>query len=176
MRSVRTVRLKSRVKSRTTGMAKRAVRRRIVPTYGKKGIGCIKNPEKALKNKVYHATTVSMDDLIGTATSGSKSRMMESLSGKAVDTSELKTSEDVRTLTKDDIADLKKQQKNVNCNLVIGLLDIILGFIAMVSVPGFALVSILGMVIVLLAIPAKRNVRIRLKAAERMMLTMEKEE
>ena len=112
MRSVRTVRLKSRVKSRTTGMAKRAVRRRIVPTYGKKGIGCIKNPEKALKNKVYHATTVSMDDLIGTATSGSKSRMMESLSGKAVDTSELKTSEDVRTLTKDDIADLKKQQKN----------------------------------------------------------------
>lgn len=46
----------------------------------------------------------------------------------------------------------------------------------MVSVPGFALVSILGMVIVLLAIPAKRNVRIRLKAAERMMLTLEKEE
>ena len=45
--------LKTSLKARTTGRAKRAVRRAIIPGYGKKGMGWIKNPKKAAYNAVY---------------------------------------------------------------------------------------------------------------------------
>ena len=55
--------LKSSLKARTTGRAKRAVKRAIIPGYGKKGIGWIKNPKKAAYNAVYSRTTVGVGDV-----------------------------------------------------------------------------------------------------------------
>ena len=55
---VRTPNLKKSFKARTTGRAKRAIKRSINPVYGKKGMGWINNPKKAAYNKVYNKTTV----------------------------------------------------------------------------------------------------------------------
>lgn len=49
--------LKKTIKANTTGRAKRAVKREINPLYGKSGMGYVKNPERAVKNKVYKKTT-----------------------------------------------------------------------------------------------------------------------
>lgn len=60
---MRTPSLKRSISARTTGQLKRSVKRAIIPGYGKKGVGWIKNPKKALYNKVYHKTTFSIFDL-----------------------------------------------------------------------------------------------------------------
>lgn len=60
---MRTPSLKGSISARTTGQLKRSVKRAIIPGYGKKGMGWIKNPKKALYNKVYHKTTFSIFDL-----------------------------------------------------------------------------------------------------------------
>lgn len=49
--------LKKRVKARTTSKLKRKVKKSVIPFYGKKGTGWIKNPRKAAYNKVYNKTT-----------------------------------------------------------------------------------------------------------------------
>lgn len=55
--------LKRSFKARTTGRAKRAVKRALIPGYGRKGMGFIKNPKKSLKNSIYKRTTFSIWDL-----------------------------------------------------------------------------------------------------------------
>ena len=55
--------LKKSIKARTTGRAKRAVKKVVIPGYGKKGVGWIKNPKKAAYNKVYKKTSFSIFDL-----------------------------------------------------------------------------------------------------------------
>lgn len=60
---IRKPNLKSSFKARTTGKANRALKRMIVPGYGKKGAGWIKNPKKAAYNAIYHRTTVGVGDL-----------------------------------------------------------------------------------------------------------------
>nr|WP_076389188.1 hypothetical protein [Vaginimicrobium propionicum] len=55
--------LKRSIKARTTGRAKRAVKRALIPGYGRKGMGFIKNPKKSMKNSVYKRTTFSIWDL-----------------------------------------------------------------------------------------------------------------
>lgn len=60
---MRTPSLKRSISARTTGQLKRSVKRAIIPGYGKKGMRWIKNPKKALYNKVYHKTTFSIFDL-----------------------------------------------------------------------------------------------------------------
>lgn len=55
---VRTPSFKKSFKARTTGKINRALKRSVNPLYGKKGMGYIKNPEKAIYNKVYHKVTV----------------------------------------------------------------------------------------------------------------------
>lgn len=55
--------LKKSLKARTTGKAKRAVKKAVIPGYGKKGIGWIKDPEKAAYNKIYNKTSFSIFDL-----------------------------------------------------------------------------------------------------------------
>lgn len=55
--------IKKSVKSRTTGKVKRKVKKNLSPGYGKKGMGYIKNPKKAVYNKVYKKTTFSFWDL-----------------------------------------------------------------------------------------------------------------
>lgn len=51
------------ISARTTGRIKRSVKRSINPTYGKKGMGYINNPKKAVYNKIYSKTTVGIGDL-----------------------------------------------------------------------------------------------------------------
>ena len=60
---MRTPSLKKSFKARTTGKANRAVKKAIIPGYGKKGMGWIKNPKKAAYNKVYKKTSFSIFDL-----------------------------------------------------------------------------------------------------------------
>lgn len=55
--------IKKSIKARTTGRAKRKIKKAIVPGYGKKGMGWIKDPKKAAYNKVYKKTTFSFWDL-----------------------------------------------------------------------------------------------------------------
>lgn len=55
--------LKRSFKAKTTGRAKRRVKKAIVPGYGKKGSGWVKNPKKAAYNKVYKKTTKSIFDI-----------------------------------------------------------------------------------------------------------------
>ena len=55
--------IKKSIKARTTGKAKRAIKKAVVPGYGKKGTGIIKDPEKAIYNKVYEKTSFSILDL-----------------------------------------------------------------------------------------------------------------
>ena len=49
--------------ARTTGKAKRSVKKLLIPGYGKKGTGLFKNPKKSLYNKVYNKTSFSIFDL-----------------------------------------------------------------------------------------------------------------
>ncbi len=56
---LRTPSIKKSIKARTTGKYKRKLKRMANPFYGKKGMGWIKNPSRALKNKIYHKTTFS---------------------------------------------------------------------------------------------------------------------
>ena len=60
---LRTPSLKRSLKARTTGRAKRTVKKALIPGYGKKGAGWIKNPKKAAYNKVYNKTSFSIWDL-----------------------------------------------------------------------------------------------------------------
>lgn len=55
---VRTPSLKKSFKARTTGKINRTLKKSVNPLYGKKGMGYIKNPERAIYNKVYHKVTV----------------------------------------------------------------------------------------------------------------------
>lgn len=55
--------IKKSISARTKGKAKRSLKKAILPSYGKKGIGWIKNPKKAAYNKMYKKTTFSIWDL-----------------------------------------------------------------------------------------------------------------
>lgn len=64
--------LKRSISARTTGRLKREVKRSYNPLYGRKGMGWINNPSKAMYNKVYHQTTFSAKDVINNATTTHK--------------------------------------------------------------------------------------------------------
>ena len=55
--------IKKSIAARTTGRAKRSVKKAINPDYGKKGTGWIKDPKKAAYNKIYNKTSFSIWDL-----------------------------------------------------------------------------------------------------------------
>lgn len=54
--------IKKSIAARTKGQATRAIKRAVIPGYGKKGMGVL-HPKRALYNKVYHKTTCSLWDL-----------------------------------------------------------------------------------------------------------------
>jgi len=54
--------IKKSISARTTGKMKRTVKKAVIPTYGKKGSGFIKNPSKSIKNSIYNKTTYSIID------------------------------------------------------------------------------------------------------------------
>ena len=55
--------IKKSISARNTGKAKRAIKKALIPGYGKKGTGWIKNPKKAAYNKIYNKTTFGLKDL-----------------------------------------------------------------------------------------------------------------
>jgi len=55
--------IKKSIKARTTGKLKRSIKKSVNPLYGKKGMGVVKSPKKAVYNKVYKKTTFSIGDL-----------------------------------------------------------------------------------------------------------------
>ena len=50
--------LSKSLKARTTGKLKRQMKKAVNPFYGKKGMGLINNPKKAIYNKVYNKVTI----------------------------------------------------------------------------------------------------------------------
>lgn len=56
--------IKRSIKARTTGKVKRAVKRTVNPMYGKKGMGIVNDPKKAVYNKVYNKTTFGVSDIV----------------------------------------------------------------------------------------------------------------
>ncbi len=72
---LRTPSLKKSFKAKTTGRAKRALKRAVIPAYGKKGTGFIKNPKKAMYNKVYRKTSVDGLASVRNVSSNSKSNV-----------------------------------------------------------------------------------------------------
>lgn len=60
----RTPNLKKAIKARTTGKIKRSLKKSVNPVYGKKGIGLITDPKKAIYNKVYKKKQLLVDYLV----------------------------------------------------------------------------------------------------------------
>lgn len=60
----RTPSIKRCISARTTGRAKRAIKRAIIPGYGRKGMGLLTNPKKSIYNKVYRKTTFGLGDIV----------------------------------------------------------------------------------------------------------------
>ncbi|WP_312288216.1 hypothetical protein [Terrisporobacter sp.] len=56
--------LKKSISARTKGRATRTIKKAVIPGYGKKGTGMIKNPKKAIYNKVYNKTSFSIFDIL----------------------------------------------------------------------------------------------------------------
>ena len=61
---IRTPNINKRISARTTGKITRTMNKAVNPLYGKKGMGFINNPSKAVYNKVYNKTTISVDNII----------------------------------------------------------------------------------------------------------------
>jgi hypothetical protein len=68
---MRTPSFKKSFRARTSGRVNRAIKKAIIPGYGRKGMGIL-HPKKALYNRVYRRTTFSIFDLAKLASSGSK--------------------------------------------------------------------------------------------------------
>ncbi|PRR78044.1 DNA polymerase III subunit epsilon [Clostridium liquoris] len=66
--------LKKSVKARTIGKAKRSVKKAVIPGYGKKGMGWVKDPKKAAYNKVYNKTTFGVNDIVRVASSNKSTK------------------------------------------------------------------------------------------------------
>ena len=61
---MRTPNVNKRISARTTGKITRTMNKAVNPLYGKKGMGFINDPSKAIYNKVYNKTTISVDKII----------------------------------------------------------------------------------------------------------------
>lgn len=61
---LRTPSLKKSISARTTGRAKRTIKKALIPGYGKKGTGWLKDLKKAAYNKIYNKTSFSLKDLL----------------------------------------------------------------------------------------------------------------
>lgn len=59
----RTPNLEKSIKARTTGRFNRAVKKAVNPVYGKKGIGYVNDPKRAVYNNIYKKTTVGVSDI-----------------------------------------------------------------------------------------------------------------
>ncbi|MDK7699486.1 hypothetical protein [Cutibacterium avidum] len=60
---IRTPSLSRTISARTRGRATRTVKRTLIPGYGRKGMGWLRDPRRAAYNKVYRKTTMRFGDL-----------------------------------------------------------------------------------------------------------------
>lgn len=60
---IRKPNIKKSIKARTTGKIKRKMKKFSNPLYGKKGMGFVKKPKKAMYNKIYNKTSKSAFDV-----------------------------------------------------------------------------------------------------------------
>ena len=63
---VRKPSINKRVSARTTGKVNRAIKGAVNPLYGKKGMGLINDPHKAMYNKVYNKTSRGAESSVNT--------------------------------------------------------------------------------------------------------------
>lgn len=70
--------IKKSIKARTTGRVKRTVNKAINPVYGKKGMGFINNPKKAVYNSIYNKTSFGISDIIKNLTNKNKTSSINS--------------------------------------------------------------------------------------------------
>ena len=64
--------LKKSISARTTGKIKRSIKKAVNPFYGKKGMGWINNPKKAVYNKVYNKTSIGVGLIAGSLLSSER--------------------------------------------------------------------------------------------------------
>ncbi len=55
---IRKINPQKSLKAATTGRLKRQIKSSVIPFYGNKGAGWVKNPKRAVYNKVYRKTSV----------------------------------------------------------------------------------------------------------------------
>jgi len=60
---VRKPSIKKSISARTKGRVTRAVKKSVNPLYGKKGMGVINDPKKAVYNKIYNKTSIGVKDI-----------------------------------------------------------------------------------------------------------------
>ena len=72
---MRTSSVKKSLSGRTTGKLTRTMKKAVNPTYGRKGMGLINDPKKAIYNKVYNKTTVGIGDVLSDSNSYDDSDM-----------------------------------------------------------------------------------------------------
>ena len=60
---IRKPNIKKSIKARTTGKAKRMVKKSVNPLYGKKGMGYINNTKKAVYNNIYNKVSINSFDM-----------------------------------------------------------------------------------------------------------------
>ena len=123
--------IKKSFKARTTGKAKRAVKKAVIPGYGKKGMGWIKDPKKAAYNKVYNKTTFGVNDVVKTVsgTSSNKNKNGSSKNTKKHINSAAKTSihqEKAVTKQKLDYNILVNAKPALSESVIIGIIGIII--------------------------------------------------
>lgn len=133
---VRKPNLKSSIKARTTGRAKRAVKKAVIPGYGKKGMGWVKDPKRAAYNKVYNKTTVGVGDIARAATKPSKAPHDEAVDSRV--SSALPQDNAFIETPKNEVNE-RSFQFGANFGLS-GCLSIVLGPIML----GFAIYSVIG--------------------------------
>ena len=56
--------IRKSISARTTGKLKRQVKKAVNPLYGKKGMGYVNDPQKAIYNKVYTNTTIGTKEIL----------------------------------------------------------------------------------------------------------------
>lgn len=81
---VRKPNIKKSIKARTIGKAKRKMKKAVNPLYGKKGMGFINNPRKAVYNKVYNKTTIDLLEPLKKETKTNKSASAINTNSKLV--------------------------------------------------------------------------------------------
>ena len=82
---MRTPSIKKRIKARTTGKAKRKLKKAVNPVYGKKGVGWVNNPKKATYNKVYNKTTFDVTKSKRTKSKKATARNTATICKKQID-------------------------------------------------------------------------------------------